>query len=96
MASLERLAWREGRANFAIIGISTDDDAGLARAWLGRSNATILHFIDRGLRMETLLGASRLPLTVLVSADGRVLRRVSGAQDWDGAEMRRLIASTLQ
>jgi thiol-disulfide isomerase/thioredoxin len=96
MASLERLAWNDERGDFAIIGISTDDDAEQARAWLGRSHATILHFIDRGLEMETLLGASRLPLTVLVSSDGRVLRKVSGARDWDSVEMRSLIASTLR
>src|SRR5579862_4563329 len=35
MASLERLAWNDERGDFAIIGISTDDDAEQARAWLG-------------------------------------------------------------
>jgi thiol-disulfide isomerase/thioredoxin len=85
MASLERLAWRDLGVRFAIIGISTDDDAVAAKAWLSRSNATISHFIDRGLVLENLLGADRLPLTVLVDADGRVLAKVVGAREWDGA-----------
>jgi len=41
-----------------------------------------------------MLGASHLPLTVLVDADGRVLRRVNGAQQWDGADALRLIDET--
>ena len=54
-------------------------------------NATISQFIDTNLQMENMLGASRLPLTVLVDADGRVLQKVYGARQWDGAEALRLI-----
>jgi thiol-disulfide isomerase/thioredoxin len=85
-ASLERLAWREDSHAFAIIGISTDDYRDRAQAWLRDSNATISHFLDRELEMETMLGASRLPLTVFVDADGRVLARIYGAREWDSAE----------
>ena len=83
MASLERLAWRNDRGDFSVIGISTDDYPERARALLNSSNATISHFIDHRLHLETLLGASRLPLTVLVAADGRVVEKVYGARAWD-------------
>lgn len=92
MASLERLAWRDDAHRFAIIGISTDDYVDKARAWLTDSNATISQFIDANLEMETMLGASRLPLTVLVDAKGRVLNKVYGAREWDSPEALRLIA----
>src|ERR1700731_2810258 len=91
MASLERLAWRGASRYFTIIGISTDDDPGRAKDLLKRTNATISHFIDTGLRMENMLGASRLPLTVLIDADGRVLEKVYGARQWDGPDALRLI-----
>jgi thiol-disulfide isomerase/thioredoxin len=94
MASLERLAWRDGKHYFAIIGISTDDDADQAKGMLKNANATISHFIDTGLQMENMLGATRLPLTVLVDADGRVLEKVYGARQWDGADALRLIDDT--
>ena len=94
MASLERLAWRAQPQYFAIIGISTDDDADRAKGLLNATNATISHFIDHDLEMENMLGASHLPLTVLVDANGRVLRRVYGAQEWDGADSIRLIDDT--
>ena len=72
MASLERLAWLEAKppypTAFRIIGISTDDDPDSARRLLQATNATLSHFIDDKLRLEHMLGASRLPLTVLVTA----------------------------
>ncbi len=86
MASLERLAWRDARVPFRIIGISTDDTPEPAQAFLRRSNATISHFLDHDLLMETMLGAQRIPLTVLVDADGRILDKIYGAHDWDGPE----------
>jgi len=93
MASLERLAWREDGHDFAIIGISTDDEAEQARSLLRETHATISHYIDTGLQMEHMLGATHLPLTVLVGADGTVLEKIYGARQWDGDEAARLIAA---
>lgn len=94
MASLERLAWRE--RYFAIIGISTDDYADKAKGLLTNTNATISHFIDHDLQMENMLGASHLPLTVLVDANGRVLQKIYGARQWDDADAMRLIDETFR
>jgi thiol-disulfide isomerase/thioredoxin len=92
MASLERLAWRGDARPFDIIGISTDDDPAAARRLLASTNATIGHFIDQRLFWETMLGASQLPLTVMVDARGRVMDRVYGAQQWDGPDAAKRIA----
>jgi thiol-disulfide isomerase/thioredoxin len=92
MASLERLAWQE--QYFAIIGISTDDYPDKAGSLLKGTHATLSHFIDHDLQMENMLGASHLPLTVLVDADGRVLQRIYGARDWDSADALQLIDET--
>jgi thiol-disulfide isomerase/thioredoxin len=94
MASLERLAWRDQQQYFAIIGISTDDYADRAKDLLNMTNATISHFIDHDLLMENMLGASQLPLTVFVDADGRVLGRIYGARQWDSADALHLIDAT--
>jgi thiol-disulfide isomerase/thioredoxin len=96
MASLERLAWRDGKQYFAIIGISTDDYVDKAEALLKHANATISHFIDTQLQMENMLGASRLPLTVLVDAEGRVLAKVYGARQWDEEDELRFIDQTFR
>jgi len=86
MASLERLAWQNHAAQFAVIGISTDDYPDRAERLLKNTNATISHFIDRKLLMENMLGATQLPLTVLVDANGRVVDKIYGAKEWDGPE----------
>ncbi|MFI4891472.1 MAG: TlpA family protein disulfide reductase [Steroidobacterales bacterium] len=94
MQSLERLAWSGHRQEFAIIGISTDDYPQKAMSLLVTTHATISQFIDTALQMENMLGASRLPLTVLVGPDGRVLQKVYGAKEWDGPDALALIART--
>jgi hypothetical protein len=66
-----------------VIGISTDDYVDRAQTALKESNATISHFIDANLVLENMLGASHIPLTVLVDSDGRVVEKVSGAREWD-------------
>jgi thiol-disulfide isomerase/thioredoxin len=92
-ASLERLAWSDAGRKYVIIGISTDDYRDQALKWLKHSNATLSHYIDTGPRwtLENMLGASAIPLTVLVDASGRVVARFQGARQWDTAESVRMI-----
>jgi len=92
-ASLERLSWSAAGSRYTVIGISTDDDRSAALQWLRHSNATINHYIDSGplWTLEHLLGASSIPVTVLVDARGRVVARFRGARDWDSAESIQLI-----
>jgi thiol-disulfide isomerase/thioredoxin len=92
MKSLERLTWQEHAVPFTIIGISTDDDPDQARQLLTQTNATISHFIDSHLLWEHMLGATTLPLTVLVDLRGRVIDKVHGERRWDGPEAFALIA----
>lgn len=90
-ASLERLAWSEAGSRYTVIGISTDDDREAALKWLRHSNATVSHYIDSRLTLEHMLGASSIPLTVLVDAGGRVVARYRGARQWDSVESIRTI-----
>ena len=92
-ASFERLARSKAGSRYVVIGISTDDDRNEALKWLKYSNATVSHYIDSGPRwtLEHMLGASSIPLTVLVDAGGRVVARIQGARQWDSAESIRMI-----
>jgi peroxiredoxin len=95
MGSLERLAWSAQGKDFTVIGISTDDSEVAAKRYLQQANATLNHYIDRALELENMLGAERLPLTVLVDGRGKVLGKFYGAREWDNAESARWIASRL-
>ncbi|MDE2440134.1 MAG: TlpA family protein disulfide reductase [Betaproteobacteria bacterium] len=86
MGSLDRLAKRYGK-QFTIIGISTDDYPDNARIFLQKSGTAFPMFIDRQpWPLENMLGANRLPLTVLIDADGKVLSKYYGAHEWDSRE----------
>ncbi len=96
MKSLERLAWLKWAARFSVIGISTDDDPEQAKALMKRTNSTISQFIDSQLVLENMLGASHLPVTVLVDKNGRVVRRMYGAMEWDSQEAFRIIGAAFE
>lgn len=96
MGSLERLAWSELGLQLTVIGISTDDHPQSAKAFLTKSHATLNHYIDHQLELENMLGANRLPLTLLVDAGGRVLNKVVGAREWDSPQAQQLIRSTFR
>lgn len=95
MGSLQRLAQRYGK-QFNVIGISTDDYRDRAHTFLRDAGIRFPNYIDRDLQLEIMLGADRLPLTLLVDANGRVLARHYGSREWDSAQSVALIASTLR
>jgi thiol-disulfide isomerase/thioredoxin len=90
MGSLDRLARRHGK-HFNVIGISTDDYSDRAKAFLQQAKTSFPHFIDNRLFLENMLGADRIPLTLLVDAQGRVLYKVYGTREWDSPETMKAI-----
>ena len=96
MGSLERLFRRSGGKHFAVIGISTDDYADAARGFLKQSTTSFSHFIDSKLLLENMLGADRIPLTLLIDAQGRVLGKYYGAKEWDSPEALEIIGKTFR
>ncbi|WP_136419214.1 TlpA disulfide reductase family protein [Herbaspirillum sp. ST 5-3] len=86
MGSLERLAKRYGGKQFNVIGVSTDDYRDRALAFLQQSKTSFSNYIDSELFLENMLGADRIPLTLLVDAQGRVVAKFYGAKQWDSPE----------
>lgn len=86
MSSLERLSKRHEGIRFTVIGISTDDYPDAARVFLQKPGTTFQYFIDTRLLLENMLGANRIPLTVLIDAKGRVVGTYYGAKEWDTPE----------
>ena len=91
LGSLERLARRFNGKQFTIIGVSTDDDARAAAAFIARAGVSFDNYLDRNLVLEHMLGANTIPLTVLVDAKGRVVEKVHGSREWDSPEALQLI-----
>lgn len=95
MGSLDRLARRHNGKQFHIIGISTDDHADKAQAFVVGAGVSFDNYLDKNLVLENMLGANRIPLTVLVDKDGKVVRKVYGAREWDSRENKALIGQAL-
>lgn len=87
MGSLERLAQRHNGKKYNIIGISTDDYRDKAMDFVKQTGISFENYIDHNLQLEKMLGANTIPLTVLVSAEGRVLKKVRGSRKWDSPEI---------
>jgi thiol-disulfide isomerase/thioredoxin len=96
MGSLDRLSRRFGGKQFNIIGISTDDDANAAAAFLRQSKITFDNYLDRNLVLENMLGADSIPLTILIDAQGRVLRKIRGSKEWDSPQSLELIGKAFR
>ena len=96
MASLERLSRRYGGKQFTIIGVSTDDGAAAAAAFLRQAKVTFDNYLDRNLVLENMLGADTIPLTILVDAQGRVLRKIRGTRQWDSPQSLQLIGDAFR
>jgi len=82
MGSLERLQKRYSK-DVNVIGISIDDYPDRANAFLRKAKTTFPHYIDHKLKLENMLGANSIPLTLLIDAEGRVLHKIRGAREWD-------------
>ncbi|AXS79583.1 TlpA family protein disulfide reductase [Dechloromonas sp. HYN0024] len=96
MGSIERLNRRYGGKAFNIVGISTDDDYVAAAKFVKVSGVSFPNYIDRNLVLENMLGANRLPLTVLVDGDGRIIKKISGSRAWDSPEAINLITQAFR
>jgi thiol-disulfide isomerase/thioredoxin len=94
MSSLDRLAQQYDGKQFNIIGITTDDDADAALRFMLQAGVQFANYHDHELTWENMLGANRIPLTLLIDAHGRVLKKVRGSRQWDSLESVRFIGKT--
>jgi thiol-disulfide isomerase/thioredoxin len=95
IGSLERLSRRFGGKQLNVIGISTDDDASAAAAFIKASKLTFTNYLDSNVRLENMLGANTIPLTILVDERGRIIEKVRGIQEWDNPETIKFINQKL-
>jgi thiol-disulfide isomerase/thioredoxin len=87
MPSLQRLSQTLDPKRFAVIGLSTDQDALLATEFLAQGGVTFSNFFDPNGKMSKQLGLKVYPETFLIAPDGTLARRVTGLQDWSSPEM---------
>ncbi|MDQ3818721.1 MAG: TlpA family protein disulfide reductase [Acidobacteriota bacterium] len=79
MPYLESLRLRYGKKGLVVLGI-TDEDADAARAFLKSHGYTFTTLVDEGGKVGESYGIERIPTTVVIGRDGRIVSREVGEQ----------------
>jgi len=87
MPALDRLQTKLGGADFQVLALSIDQQgAEIVRKFFAETGIKALElYIDPSARAPFLLGASALPMTLLIDREGREIGRRAGPAEWDAA-----------
>jgi thiol-disulfide isomerase/thioredoxin len=95
MPALEKLA--AAVPGVEVLGVTVDSDLNLAREFVLRNQLTFARYADPDMtNARSLLHAGTLPVTYLVSADGRLLARYTGAKEWEADAVKRELQAALR
>lgn len=98
MPALNRLQQRLGSDRFKVITISLDRKGfEVIDPFFAKNGIDALEaYLDRSNKLSLEVGATGLPTTVLVSADGRWLARYIGDANWDSAAMAHFLEMAIE
>ncbi len=98
MPALNRLQQRLGSDRFRVITISLDRKGFEVIDPFFTANGidALEAYLDRSNKLSLEVGATGLPTTVLISADGRWLARYIGDADWDSAAMAHFLVVAIE
>ncbi|MGQ0524696.1 MAG: TlpA family protein disulfide reductase [Betaproteobacteria bacterium] len=93
MPELERWSKQLTAQGVRLIGITVDRDHNLAREFARAYRLTFpLYAEGESKSLQSAWRVDSLPQTLFVTGDGRLVTRVHGVRDWNGAEGERLLA----
>jgi cytochrome c biogenesis protein CcmG, thiol:disulfide interchange protein DsbE len=87
----QRIALRGG----TVLGVSIDDDESAYENFLKMYHINFPTFRDPSRKIETEYGTSMIPETYVIDRNGKIDRKVVGAQDWTSPEMTAYLDSVL-
>lgn len=96
MPGLEQLSKTLDSNNFAVIGLSVDEDVMLASEFLNQNKITFANYFDKGGVMAKRLGLLAYPETFVIAPDRTLVRRMSGFHDWSSPEMVKMLEELFQ
>ena len=88
MPSLDKLAQMLGTQEYAVLGLSIDNDDHVVREFLIERSISFSNYLDIDMdESKEKLGIRALPSTLIISPEGNLIKLVEGARDWDTPEM---------
>ena len=82
MPDLQQLSEQLDPAVFEVVGVTVDRDLNLVREFMLKNKVRFRQLSDASMQLATDAKVNAFPETFLVSADGKVLRRLVGIQPW--------------
>jgi len=97
MPDLQKLSIALDQSQFAVIGISVDDDTNLVKEFLLRHKIRFTNFQDEKQKIASqLLNIQAFPETFIVSPTGTIIKRVTGERIWDENMFKNLLRNAHQ
>lgn len=96
MPGLEQLSKTLDSNNFAVIGLSVDEDVMLASEFIIQNKITFANYFDKGGVMAKRLGLLAYPETFVIAPDRTLVRRMTGFHDWSSPEMVNMLEALFQ
>lgn len=96
MPGLEQLSKTLDSNNFAVIGLSVDEDVMLASEFIIQNKITFANYFDKGGAMAKRLGLLAYPETFVIAPDRTLVRRMTGFHDWSSPEMVNMLEALFQ
>jgi cytochrome c biogenesis protein CcmG/thiol:disulfide interchange protein DsbE len=90
-ASLNRLQQDISPRGGVVVAISEDEDESAYDKFLKDNNIIFPTFRDPTKKAKEMYGTVMIPETYLIDRDGRLVRKIVGAQDWQSPEIMRSI-----
>lgn len=88
MPSLDRLSGLLDETRYAVVGLSVDDDDHLVREFLIERKIYFQNYLDADSKIiNEIIGVRALPSTFIISSEGKLLKVVEGAREWDSMEV---------
>lgn len=87
MPSLERLHRQLGPRGLVVLGISVDADEAAYEKFLRDLNITFINYRDPDREISSHYGTFMYPETYIVDSQGRLVRKIIGALEWDDPQV---------
>lgn len=88
LPALEALSRRLDRDRFAVIGLSVDDNPDYIQEYLRRIDVDFPNLWDEKQRLSAeIFNVDAYPTTLIVSAQGKIEKKIVGFREWTSAEM---------
>lgn len=97
MPSLEGLSKSFDPRQAVVVGLSVDNDINLVREFVLQYRVSFENYIDSDMKIaRDTLGVTGFPETLLVSREGKLIRRIVGKRDWQSSETKMLLEQAVR